>query len=83
MQDEDTIYLSTVLMWEDFMDSVLWKDMTNYIINSIESRRSELEQTNVNDLGNIQSEIKVLRKILDLPEDFILVLNNQEELENV
>lgn len=82
---EELEFISSAREIEDFLRSVVWRDLENFIKTRIESGRDQLERTDLNaeELARWRGIIAAWRDIQDLPETILewLQEDGQRQLE--
>ena len=80
MYEDDYHPTSTIIAFEEFMKSSMWRDMVDFLTSWREQARSKLEAaTEPRDLYRLQGESLAYMKLLGLPEAIIEYMKQQHE----
>jgi hypothetical protein len=79
---KDTPFESSRRQIEDFLREPVWRDMKTVLTAYLVELYNQFEQADaIESFKTIQGSIAVLKTVLTLPEDILLELDTQEEIE--
>ncbi len=82
-KDQD-MFLSSSKHFEDFLETVVWKDMKSVLMGYLTELYHQLENVvDLDELKTIQGHVAATKLMLSLPEDILKEIEIQDEMDKM